>query len=103
MPLIEDEAIRALVGLEMLIKHDFFCPSIGGEAYLKKPPLFNWIIAGFFSITNNYSEFVIRLPMLFSLLSFGVVIFLFLRKKNECRICLFYCIGIYNIGKGSSL
>lgn len=45
--LIRDEAIRAIVAFEMIQSGDFITPTIGGQPYLMKPPLFNWIIAFF--------------------------------------------------------
>ena len=43
--MIRDEAIRAIVAFEMIQSGDFITPTIGGEPYLMKPPLFNWILA----------------------------------------------------------
>lgn len=81
MPLIEDESIRGLVALEMLFSGDYLTPTLGGELYFKKPPLFNWLIAICFSSTDTYNELVMRMPMVISLFGFGLTIFYFVRKE----------------------
>jgi len=80
-PLISDEHIRGLVALEMIISDDYFVPTMYGEFYLKKPPLFNWILIGFSQITGNFDEASLRLPTIIATLLYGTTIFLALRKK----------------------
>ncbi len=79
--LIRDEAIRALVSFEMIQSGDFLTPTISGVPYLKKPPLFNWILAAFFGATGHYSEVVMRLPVIFSIIGFAATIYYFIRKE----------------------
>jgi len=62
MPLMADEAIRATVAWEMIVSKNYIVPTIWGEFYYRKPPLYNWIIIGFFQVFHSYSEFVFRLP-----------------------------------------
>ena len=81
LPLIADEATRALVALEMEISGNIITPTINGEYYFNKPPLYNWILLSFFKISNSHSEWIIRLPAVLSLLLFGLVIYLTVRKK----------------------
>lgn len=76
LPLISDEPTRAVVTLEMLISGDFIHPTINGELYLNKPPLFNWIQCSFITLTGSADEWVFRLPAVLSLLAFGFVIYL---------------------------
>ena len=75
-----DEPRRALVALEMMISDDYVTPTLNGERYLNKPPLYNWIIAGSYHLFGNYSSFALRFPMLFSLLMFGLTVFAFVRR-----------------------
>lgn len=75
-----DEPTRAIVALEMIISGNYFTPTINGEFYYNKPPLYNWILAAFFK-TFNYSEFVLRLPVVIALLVFGIAILLFVNKE----------------------
>lgn len=76
-----DEPTRAIVALEMIISENFFTPTINGEFYYNKPPLYNWIIIAFYKIAGNYSEFTLRLPVVIGLLLFGLTIFLFVRME----------------------
>jgi len=75
-----DEATRALVALEMMISDNFVTPTLNGEFYYNKPPLFNWILAGFFGCFGT-SEFVMRLPTVISFLGFAYTIYFFVSKE----------------------
>ena len=91
--LIRDEAIRALVSFEMIHSGDYITPTIGGIPYLKKPPLFNWILALFFGATGSYSEVVMRLPVILSIIGFAAVLFTFLGVN-------FLLSGLHSYGSG---
>jgi 4-amino-4-deoxy-L-arabinose transferase-like glycosyltransferase len=97
--LIRDEAIRAIVAFEMLQKGDFITPSIGGEPYLMKPPLFNWILALFFYVSGSWSEIIIRLPVIISIALFSLTIFLFMRRKFGNTIALVNALAFITYGR----
>lgn len=97
--LIRDEAIRSIVAFEMIKSGDFITPTIGGEPYLMKPPLYNWILAGFFQLTGSYSETVIRMPVILSILFFGGTIFLFTRKEFGNRFALVNALAFITYGR----
>jgi 4-amino-4-deoxy-L-arabinose transferase-like glycosyltransferase len=97
--MIRDEAIRAIVAFEMLQKGDFITPTIGGEPYLMKPPLFNWILAFFFQLTGSWSETVIRLPVILSIIFFAATIYLFTRKEFGNRIALVNALAFITYGR----
>jgi 4-amino-4-deoxy-L-arabinose transferase-like glycosyltransferase len=97
--LIRDEAIRAIVAFEMIKSGDFITPTIGGEPYLMKPPLFNWILAFFFQVTGSYSETVIRMPVILSILFFGATIFLFTRREFGNRFALVNALAFITYGR----
>src|SRR5262245_24401704 len=59
-----EEPRRALISIEMMKSGDYVLPHALGWEYYNKPPLFNWILSGFMSITGSTSEFVSRLPSL---------------------------------------
>jgi len=80
-PIIEDEAIRAIVAFEMDKSGDFITPTIGGEQYMRKPPVYNWLIVLSYRLFGNFSETAIRFPMILSVLLFSLTIFLFVRKE----------------------
>ncbi|HLO90093.1 MAG TPA: hypothetical protein VK172_02905 [Lentimicrobium sp.] len=76
-----DEPTRAIVALEMMISDNYFTPTINGEFYYNKPPLYNWIIIAFYKMAGNYSEFTLRLPVVIGLILFALSIYLFVRKE----------------------
>ena len=80
LPLKGDEAIRAVVTLEMMLSGDYITPTLTGEIYLNKPPLYNWILAGFFKVFDGNSEFLVRLPTTIFLLIYCFTIFLFVSR-----------------------
>ena len=97
--MIRDEAIRGIVAFEMIQKVDFITPTIGGEPYLMKPPLFNWILAFFFQVTGSWSETVIRLPVILSIIFFGATIFYFTRREFGNRIALVNALAFITYGR----
>jgi 4-amino-4-deoxy-L-arabinose transferase-like glycosyltransferase len=97
--MIRDESIRAIVAFEMLQRGDFITPTIGGEPYLMKPPMFNWILALFFHITGSYSETVIRLPVIISIVLFALTIFLFTRREFGNRFALVNALAFITYGR----
>lgn len=86
-PVIEDEAIRGLVSLEMMFSGDYITPTIGGSYYYNKPPLFNWLVIQSFR-TGGYNEFMLRLPTVISMLLFAFTIFCTVRKHLGNQIAL---------------
>lgn len=80
LPLISDEPTRGIVTLEMIFSGNYINPSITGEPYFNKPPLFNWIQASFVFITNSMEEWVFRMPTILSLLIFSLLLFFYSRK-----------------------
>ena len=86
LPFIPDEAIRALVSLEMLQSGDYVTPTLGGDLYIKKPPLYNWIIAGFFHMSGQSNEFFMRLPVILFLLIYTFTIYYFVKKELGPRM-----------------
>ena len=75
LPLFADEPTRANVALEMIISKNYSVPTVGGEYYYNKPPLYNWILAGVYQLTGSYSEFATRLPAIIPMFLFAITIF----------------------------
>ncbi|GAB3800367.1 hypothetical protein GCM10028819_25520 [Spirosoma humi] len=78
-----DEARRALVSLEMILSGDYITPTLHGERYFNKPPLYNWLIIGSYRLFGDYSSFALRFPMLVSLVLLGATMFAFVRKYSN--------------------
>jgi 4-amino-4-deoxy-L-arabinose transferase-like glycosyltransferase len=62
VPFIEDESIRALVALEMMLKGDYLVPTLNDSLYFAKPPLYNWILIASYRLLGDVSEWSSRLP-----------------------------------------
>jgi 4-amino-4-deoxy-L-arabinose transferase-like glycosyltransferase len=63
-----EEPRRALVAWEMLKSGEWWRPTIQGEPYYNKPPVFNWLIAIAYKLFGTES-WVVRLP---SLMAYGL-------------------------------
>jgi 4-amino-4-deoxy-L-arabinose transferase-like glycosyltransferase len=74
LPFLADEPTRATVALEMFLNQEFLSPTLGGELYLNKPPLFNWLLLGLTQL-GGFNEFAIRLITILSLVLFFAIIY----------------------------
>lgn len=74
MELRGEEPRRALVAWEMFTSGNYLQPTIQGEPYYNKPPLFNWLIAGFYWLFGT-ANWVVRLPSLLAYVLWGYVNF----------------------------
>jgi 4-amino-4-deoxy-L-arabinose transferase-like glycosyltransferase len=81
-----DEAIRALVAAEMMISGDYITPTLNGELYINKPPLYNWILILFIKLFQSTGSFALRFPAVAAFFVMGWLVYFFskphLGKKN---------------------
>lgn len=95
-----EEGRRALVSLEMKLQDNLWVPTVCGEAYYNKPPLFNWLLSTV--IENPNVEFVSRSISASILLLSGLFLFLFLRylkgADHAKMVVLMYLSSIFVIG-----
>lgn len=98
-PVIDDEAIRALVAVEMIENGEYITPTIAGELYLKKPPLYNWLILISYKLMGSYDEWAVRMPMVVSLLVFTVLIFYYFRKELDARVAVLAALMFLTSGR----
>lgn len=94
-----DEPTRAIVAMEMMYSHNYLISTIAGEYYYKKPPLFNWILVGFYEATGSRSEFVTRLAAVIPLLLFAWRIFRVLRKRVTPGVALLTAVLSLTFGR----
>lgn len=99
MVFIDDEAIRALVTQEMLWSGNFIAPTMHGDAYLNKPPLFNWILALSFTICGGASEWAARLPTVISVLGFAATTYHFSRKHFSRYLAGVHALTVITCGR----
>lgn len=81
-PIIGDEGIRTLVALEMKLSGNFIVPTMNGELYLNKPPLYNWFIFFISELMNDYGEWPSRCLTLFFLMLFAITVYYWNRKHG---------------------
>lgn len=98
-PLTADEGIRSTVALEMMLSDNYVVPTIGGDFYYRKTPLYNWLIAACFAATGSFSEFVFRLPSVLPLFFFGATIWLIVRRELGNRVGLVAGFGFILCGR----
>lgn len=99
MPLIADEPIRALVSLEMILSGNFIFPTLGGEPYLNKPPLFNWMIAFIYSNNLQFIEWYLRIIPLVSFLGIAILHYIICSKHVSKHIALWSSIAFLTCGR----
>lgn len=78
-----DEARRGLVALEMVLSGNYIVPTLNGQPYLNKPPLFNWLIAASFQLFGRFDSLALRMPMALSWVGYALTIFWVVRRATN--------------------
>ncbi|MBI3142725.1 MAG: hypothetical protein HYZ16_07850 [Bacteroidetes bacterium] len=78
-PLGHEEPRRALIALEILYGHQGLQPTVHGEPYYRKPPLYNLLIAACYKFTGSTHAWATRLPSVLSFLALALCIYFFCR------------------------
>lgn len=94
-----DEARRALVAGEMIFSGDYLTPTLNGEIYLNKPPLYNWIIIAYFKLFGNYSMFAFRLPVIVATIGMGITVYYFTKKYLSAPVAFFTAFAFMTNGR----
>ncbi len=94
-----DEARRALVTAEMMISGDYLTPTINGQLYLNKPPLYNWIVSVWFQLFGDYSMFAFRIQVIMAVSLFSGTIYYFTRKYTSPFIAFFSAMAFATNGR----
>lgn len=98
-PFIDDEGNRTTVALEMLWSGNFFTPTLHGEYYYNKPPLWNWILAAFIWLHGGASEWASRLPAVLALFGFSATVFHYCRKHLSLERALLVAFILLSCGR----
>ncbi len=99
MVFIDDEAIRSLVAQEMLWSGNYVAPVMHGDAYLNKPPLWNWILALSFTLHGEANEWAARLPTVLGLLGFAATTYYFSRKHFSRYLAAIHALTVITCGR----
>ena len=94
-----DEGRRALVTVEMMLSGNYLTPTINGEIYLNKPPLYNWIVAGYFRLFGDYTMFAFRLPVIIACSVMFLTVYYFVKKYTNRRIAFFAAFAFLTNGR----
>ena len=81
----DDEAIRALVAMEMQISGNYVTPTMFGELYYNKPPLYNWILLAVFELTGRNEEIITRMVTVFFLLVYAGSVYYFFGRNFDLQ------------------
>jgi len=99
MTFIDDEAIRSLVALEMKLSGNYITPTINGEFYYNKPPLYNWILLLFFQIAGYIDEWIARIPTIIALLGFSGTVYYVFRQHYGHRTAFIHALVLITCGR----
>ena len=102
-----EEGRRILPGQTMLRNGDWVVPQVGGEVYLRKPPMINWLAAISFKLTGVENEWTARLPSVLGVLLLVWVLFMmgasWLGHSTAVASAIFAMTNIGMIEKGRLL
>ncbi len=80
---IGDEGIRTLVALEMKLSGHYIVPTLNGEGYFNKPPLYNWFILLISALFGHFGEWPTRVTTLIFLGLFSWSVYQYTRKHFD--------------------
>ena len=67
-----EEGRRILPGMAMIESGNYLVPQVGSDAYLRKPPLVNWLVAGSFKLLGKRNEWTARAPSVLCVLAVAI-------------------------------
>jgi 4-amino-4-deoxy-L-arabinose transferase-like glycosyltransferase len=96
---IGDEAIRTLVALEMKLSGNFIVPTLNGEGYYNKPPLYNWFIYLVSGVFGYFGEWPTRVTTLIFLGTFAWTVYYFVSKQFDKLTALTMALMLLTSGR----
>jgi 4-amino-4-deoxy-L-arabinose transferase-like glycosyltransferase len=94
-----EEGRRILPAITMLESGNYLVPQVGGEAYFRKPPLINWLVAASFKIFGMRNEWTARLPSAISVLAVAIAFVTVARASlRPCGSTIAAIMWLTNIG-----
>ena len=96
-PLYLEEPRRVIISMEMVANGNLIVPTLLGELYYNKPPVYNWLLIASAAVFGGWHEFALRLPTVISLLLWCWLVYLAGRTRFGQRfgwysaLCLACC------------
>ena len=102
-----DEPRYAQVAREMLDRHDWITPVLGGRAWLEKPPLYYWQAMLAYSLFG-VSDVAARLPAAIDATLLVVAVYLFFRRfrrgvEIDAALITASCAGVIGFARAASM
>jgi 4-amino-4-deoxy-L-arabinose transferase-like glycosyltransferase len=102
-----DEPRYAQVSREMLQRQDWITPTLGGRAWLEKPPLYYWQTMLVYSVLG-VSDAAARIPSVIDVTFLVIAIYLFFRKFRsavavDAALIAASCAGIIGYARAASM
>lgn len=102
-----DEPRYAQVAREMLDRHDWITPTLGGDPWLEKPPLYYWQAMLVYSVLP-ISDVAARLPSAIDATLLVVAVYLFFRRFRpgvglDAALITASCAGIIGYARAASM
>ncbi|MFC2124455.1 ArnT family glycosyltransferase [Bacteroidota bacterium] len=88
-PLYHEEPRRGLIALEMIFSDNWIVPTIHGEFYYNKPPLYNWMLIFSYKLFGTYTEFATRIVSVISFLLLGWLTYFFTKKYVNRSLAIY--------------
>src|SRR5208282_41143 len=101
-----DEPRYAQVAREMLEHHDWITPTLGGHAWLEKPPLYYWQAMLAFSVFG-VSDVAARIPAAVDATLLVIAVYLFFRRfrrsvEVDAALITASCAGVVGYARAAS-
>ena len=102
-----DEPRYAQVAREMLDRHDWITPTLGGQPWLEKPPLYYWQAMLAYSVLN-VSDVAARVPSAIDATLLVIAVYLFFRRfrpgaELDAALITASCAGIIGYSRAASM
>lgn len=95
----EDESIRCLVALEMMLSGNYITPTLNDTFYYSKPPLYNWIIILFFKVLGGINEWTARIPTIIFLGFYTYFIYWINKQYLDRKHSLYVALAFLTCGR----
>jgi len=102
-----DEPRYAQVAREMLDRHDWITPTLGGHAWLEKPPLYYWQAMVAYSVFG-VSDVAARIPAAVDATLLVIAVYLFFRRfrrgvEVDAALITASCVGVIGYAHAASM